>query len=159
VNTLDFPLYILENEDGTSTIMVHHDQVGSWNSAHNLTERAKTNNTRKFCNWIRMNLKEVPTEFRYMSKKRVRDYRYRSWSVRYKTINDDKCFVAYNVSRNDMMRIKLAWVFTTKKAELGGKASYAGDVWALDQTEPLEPSETLKKRMADKVAPKKVKEA
>jgi hypothetical protein len=91
-----------------------------------------------------------------MSKKRVRDTRYRGYyHHRYKTINADKCFVAYNLSRNDMMRIKLSWQFTSSKAELSGKDSYDMNVWQLDQTERLEPSDDLKARLEKKTESKK----
>jgi len=150
MNIVSRPVRVLENKDGTMTIMVPH-QPGQYGQAN----KEAADNTREFCNWIRKNLTDVPTEFRYMQQQRVRDYKYRYWH-RYKTINTDKCFVAYSISRNDMMRLRLAWTYSVVKTELSGKDSYETGVFVLDHDSEPTPSNSLKARW-EKGKPKPVK--
>jgi len=152
-NELDFPLRIYEKGPDELVLLVAHEAADWHNRA---AHKAKTNKTRMFCNWLRKQFPDVPTEFRYMRKERVRDYRYRGWSVRYKTVNSDKHFVAYGLTKNQLLMIKLAWVYKTQNVKIEGQDSYGTD----DVVFPWvpEPTEELLTRLKNKKKPSKALE-
>jgi len=154
MNELHFPLRVLENDDGTVTLLVKHQDVTSWGQ-HKQTLLAQTDKTRAFCNWIRKQYPHIPTEFRYLAKKQIRDYRSR-WCTRYRTVNTDKHFVAYHMAKNELLMIKLAWSFTTQRAEYGGESSQTPGAY-LVELDKLEPTPALIERLAKKIKAKPVK--
>lgn len=153
MNELHFPLRVLENKDGTVTLLVKHQDVNAWGSTKQVLLE-QTNKTRAFCNWIRKQYPHVPTEFRYLGKKQVRDRRSR-WAFRYRTVNTEKHFVAYNMAKNELLMIKLAWTFKTQKAELSAD-KHDPDAYVIELTE-VAPTSALLKRIADKSRTKLLK--
>jgi len=153
MNELHFPLRVLENEDGTVTLLVSHEDNHSWGSAK-AAQTEQRDKTRRFCNWIRKQYPHIPTEFRYLGKKQVRDVRSR-WCTRFRVVNTDKHFVAYNMAKNELLMIKLAWTFKTQKAELSGDRHEPGIyVIGLDE---VKPTPALVGRIANKTKAKLVK--
>lgn len=152
-NELDFPLRIYEKGPDEFVLLVPHEPAEWGNKKAHLE---KTNKTRSFCNWIRKQFPDTPTEFRYMRKERVRDYRYRAWSVRYKTINTDKHFVAYGLTKNQMLMIKLAWVYKSQPVKIEGLDKYQADDVVFPEIP--EPTEALVERMKNKKPAKSLDE-
>lgn len=155
-NELGFPLRIYENDPDDIILMVPHDPSTSWiytlNGLCSVSEAAEyTKRTRRFCNWLRKQFPDVPTEFRYVNKTRVPDYRYRRsiWGgpSRHKTVNSDKHFVAYGLTRQQMLMIKLAWVFETHVVKIKNGIDTESADFLLDKV--IVPSAELKKRMAN----------
>lgn len=145
MNDLGFPLRIYEKSPDEFVLLIAHEEA-DWNNK--AAHKERTNKTRRFCNWLRKQFPDVPTEFRYMRKERVRDYRYRGWSVRYKTINADKHFVAYGLTKNQLLMIKLAWSYKTQTVKIEGLDSYNTDDVVFPDVP--EPTEALLKRLKDK---------
>jgi hypothetical protein len=143
MNVLSYPIRIYEKSEDHLVIMVPHEPNDNWGEAK-LNEQVRTDQTRDFVKWLRKTFKDVPNEFRYMNKKQIRDWRYRSiWSARrYKTINADKHFVVYGLTRKQMMMIKLVWQFKTETAGTSSNCSFlVGD------PSSFEPSQTLKDKL------------
>lgn len=147
-NELHFPIRLYENDPDDILLMVSHESFTYGDKkAHN--ERA--DRTREFCNWLRKQFPQVATEFRYIGKERIRDPRYSYWTARYKTINTDKHFLAYGLTRAQLMLIKLAWVFKTQNVKLSGFDKYESGDYILDEIPA--PSPELIARMASKKKP------
>jgi hypothetical protein len=115
MQTLAYPIRILE-QDSKFSILVPHDSLSQWRDTEGKTNR---NKTREFCNWIRRQFSHIPTEFRYVNTKQVRIPGSKSWSIRrFKTVKCDKHFIAYNLSKTELMLIKLSWQFSTQPVRL-----------------------------------------
>ena len=152
MQTLDFPIRILEREDGNVCILVsHEDQVYYKNAAN----REKANHTRAFCNWLRKQFPHVPTEFRFVNTKQVRVHGRRSvWSApRYRTAGCDKHFIAYDLTKNELLMVKLAWQFQTQPVRLATCPPIDGS-FTINAPGGFRPSDALKKRMEAKTRTK-----
>lgn len=153
MQTLDFPIRILERENGDVCILVsHEDQVYYKNEAN----REKANHTRAFCNWVRKQFPHVPTEFRFVNTKSV-SIRSRSiWGYgipRSRTVNCDKHFVAYDLTKSELMLIKLAWQFQTQPVRLATTPPIENS-FTINAFGGLRPTDALKKRIENKTRAK-----
>lgn len=143
MQTLDFPIRILERGPDDLCILVAHEPL----NYHHPEAKEKAKKTREFCNWIRKQFPKVPTEFRYVNKKSVRHSGRKWWQhARRKTVNCDKNFIAYGLSRSEMMLIKLAWSFKTQPIRFETDPTITSNHFVI-QGSTLDPSEALKKRI------------
>ena len=152
MQTLDFPIRILERENGDVCILVsHEDQVYYKNEAN----REKANHTREFCNWIRKQFPHVPTEFRFVNTKRVRIHGRRSaWSApRYRIAGCDKHFIAYDMTKAELMLTKLSWQFQSQPVRLATGPPIEKS-FTINAPGGFRPSEALKKRIEKKTRAK-----
>lgn len=153
---LDFPVRLLTRSEDDIVLMVAHDGITSWYNKAEQKQRA--DKTREFCNWIRKTFPHVPTEFRYLGHKRVRNYRYRSYSTcAYRTVNSDKHFVAYGLKRNELMMIKLAFSYQTQVAEISGPDKHTAGAYIIERFDEIVPTRALEKRLAKDIKAKPVK--
>jgi hypothetical protein len=97
---LSFPLKIHVRRNGMRVIFVEHEQYGRYVSE---SDRARQDQTRYFCNWIRKTFPSLPTEYRSTCK---------SWN-RFELKH--RHFAAYDVTPKEFMMIKLAFGFKTLK--------------------------------------------
>lgn len=148
MNELDYTLRILERGEDDLVLMVPHEVNDAWGNTKEQIAARKAK-TKLFCDWIRKQFPHVPTEFRYVNKRRVRDHRYRHWA-RYKTINTDKHFVAYGLTKGEMMIIKLSWSFQQQVARL--YRSPPVDKSFVIELDEFLPTEALTKRLAKEAA-------
>ena len=151
---LDYPIRILERGPDDLCVLVPHDSLVSWKDVG----KEKANKTRAFCNWLRKQFPDVPTEFRYVNTKQVRVSRRSNFygGARYKTVNCDKHFVAYGLTKNQMLMVKLAWQFET---QLARKESSPSDpkAYTIKGIKPFKPTDVLQARLDNKTKVKPVK--
>lgn len=153
MQTLAYPVRILE-QDSNISIFVPHDSLTQWRDQQGKSNRDKT---REFCNWIRKQFPHVPTEFRYVNTKRVGIYGAKSWSIRrYRTVKCDKHFVAYGLTKNELMLIKLSWQFVTQPVRLSTDPDIPGS-FTIETSGGFQPSDTLLARLEKKTKAKPVR--
>lgn len=152
---LDYPIRILERGPDDLCILVPHDSLTYWKDTERKT---KANKTREFCNWLRKQFPDVPTEFRYVNTKQVRVSRRSTWygGARYKTVNCDKHFVAYGLTKNQMLMVKLAWQFETQKCRKESSPSDP-EAFTINGIKPFKPTDVLQARLDNKTKAKPVK--
>lgn len=145
MNQLDFPVRIFERDANDYCILVPHEDISRW---HNEAAKESANKTRAFCNWIRKQFPHVPTEFRFVNTKRVRIHGRRSiWATpRYRQAGCDKHFVAYGLTKAELMMIKLAWQFKSQPVRLATGPTIP-DSFTVDAPGGFRPSDALKKRI------------
>lgn len=150
MNKLDFPIRIYERSEDDLVIMIPHDPVNDY--FDEVQKKAKTDHTRQFVNWLRKQFPDVLTEFKYLNK-RLGAAKNRNWYgyCCRPMVNCDRHFVAYGISKQQMLLIKLSWQFQTEMAYLeSNKGGYAISI------EPS-PSPELLKRIEDKKRTKLLK--
>ena len=155
MNELGFPLKIFERDTDDICILVDHDARYVWGDAKK-QDKERKDQTRKFCNWIRKTFPHVPTEFRYCGTKEVWYNRGR-WNRRRVIVNSDKHFVAYGLKRNELMMIKLAWIYKTIPCRLKGTSHPDPNAYAIDAPQGFRPTDALKARIENKTKVKPVK--
>lgn len=151
-NQLHFDLRILTRSEDDLVILVPHEDA-RWISREN--DQDRTNQTRQFCNWIRKQFPDIPTEFRYVNKK---------WSTvggwgripRARRVNCDKHFVAYGLTRSQFMMVKLAWQFKSIPVLVSGGDIPASTYFTV--MGDLQPTDVLKERISKKVRFKPIDE-
>lgn len=152
---LDFPVRLHERGDDDFVIMVPHTEA-SWHNRE--AHKEKTNKTRSFCNWIRRTFPHVPTEFRYCSTKQVRFTTGGYWNrQRWKTVNCDKHFVAYGLTKSELMMVKLAWIYKTQIAVQKASGNKPEGAYEFSMPAGVRPTDALKKRLEKKTKAKQVK--
>lgn len=114
---LAFPLKIHVRRNGLRVIFVEHEHYGRWVSE---ADRARQDQTRYFCNWIRKTFPSLPTEYRST---------YKPWD-RYELKH--RHFAAYDVTPKEFMMIKLAFGFKTLKVRFT-KSKVKGKHWLSKQ--------------------------
>lgn len=151
-NQLHFPVRIYEDETGNDFILMVPHEDKQW--SNRVTHIENTNLTRQFCNWIRKQFPDVPTEFRFVNQ-RWASRRRTSYSIPVAVrVNCDKHFVVYGLTKNQMLMIKLAWMFETQQIAVAGESRYSTNVYVIDKL-PV-PSDALRKRMENKTKPKAI---
>lgn len=153
-NQLHFDLRILTRSEDDLVILVPHEDA-RWITREG--DQSRTNQTRQFCNWIRKQFPDIPTEFRYVNKKwsytRGKNY----WSMsRARRVNCDKHFVAYGLTRSQFMMIKLAWQFKTIPVLISGDEITANTYFTV--MGDLQPTDALRERMSKKTRFKPIDE-
>ena len=114
---LSFPLKIHVRKNGLRVIFVEHVNLGH----HRLKlERPKQDETRAFCNWIRSTFPDLPTEFKAANRSSYRRRRYDP---------AERHFVAYDLTPNEFMMIKLAFGFETIKVRFTKQKVWLKDYW------------------------------
>lgn len=142
MNHLDFPIRLVERPEGDFCLMISHDPVDGF---HKEKRQSSAKKTRSFCNWFRKQFPHIPNEFRYINTKRskVSGTWYRP---RFRTVNCDKHFVAYGVSKSDLMIIKLSWAFKVQLVRHVSDPPLT-DAFTMNESLVPKPSKALSKKI------------
>jgi hypothetical protein len=151
MNQLGFPLRILERGEDDICILVSHEPGNSYDK----DRRERAAHTKTFCDWLRRQFPQVLTEFRYVNTKQVRIRGGNAWSYhrRYRTAGCDKHFVAYGLTRAQLMFVKLAWQFQSQPVRLADFPIYDGS-FTIMLPGGLRPSDALNRRLKAKAEAK-----